>query len=91
MIRFTQLIREQEAGKAYSIILTISSICLTLSILPSDDQHNSVAVPMLFFISVLSLVNVVGPIMLWYGWKWKTKRGGGWEVAVVRVRKDPKG
>jgi phosphatidylinositol glycan class C protein len=43
--------------------------------------------PTTIFLLIVGLVNVVGPVMLWYSWIWKTRRGGGWEVAKVKLRK----
>lgn len=39
------------------------------------------------FVATLALVNVVGPVMFWWGWRWKRRLGGDWDVAVVRLRK----
>jgi len=41
----------------------------------------------LIYIVVLLLVNLGGPLMLWWGWSFKKRRDGNWDVAVVRVRK----
>lgn len=73
----------QEAGKAYSLVLTLSTILAAVSLFPST----LLAPATLIFAAALFLVNIAGPGMLWYGWRWKTRRGGGWDVAVVRVRK----
>jgi phosphatidylinositol glycan class C protein len=41
----------------------------------------------LVFAVVLLIVNLGGPLMLWWGWSWKSRRDGNWDVAVVRLRK----
>ncbi|KAI9632299.1 phosphatidylinositol N-acetylglucosaminyltransferase-domain-containing protein [Dioszegia hungarica] len=70
----------REAGKAYSLVLTLSTILAAVSLFPST----LLAPATLIFAAALFLVNIAGPGMLWYGWRWKTRRGGGWDVAVVR-------
>lgn len=84
---------KQEAGTAFSIALTFSMIWLSASLLPPSRHPTSLGpVPLpggaaRIFFAVLLLVNVGGPIMLWWGWRWKRRLGGNWDVAVVRVRK----
>lgn len=46
------------------------------------------SVPALIFLSTLGIVNVLGPLGFWWAWRFKTRRGGGWDPAVVRVRRD---
>jgi hypothetical protein len=83
---------EQEAGKAFSILLTASMILLAISLFPRDPTKTwSPTGPTMIFFLIVGLVNVVGPFMLWYSWTWKTRRGGSWEVAKVRLRKDRPG
>jgi len=82
----------REAGKTFSLILTISMMLLSISFFPSTPQTQGItgmftSTPLLVFLTMVGLVNLVGPLMLWYGWRWKTRRGGGWEVAKVRLRK----
>lgn len=43
------------------------------------------------FLSILAVVNLGGPLMLWYAWRWKRQLGGDWDVAVVRLRRRPRG
>ncbi|ODO06239.1 phosphatidylinositol glycan, class C [Cryptococcus wingfieldii CBS 7118] len=85
----------REAGKGYSLVLTLSTATLALSLIPSaptpfpqsSPVHPALAsLPALIFLLVLFLVTMVGPAMLWYAWRWKVHRGGGWDVAKVRVR-----
>ena len=83
----------QEAGKTFSLLLTTSMILLAISLFPRDPTKTFVlhTGPTMIFLLILGLVNVVGPFMLWYSWTWKTRRGGGWEVAKVRLRKSRPG
>ncbi|TYJ53562.1 hypothetical protein B9479_005831 [Cryptococcus floricola] len=83
----------REAGRGYSLVLTLSTTTLALSLIPSaptpfpqsSPVHPAIAsLPALIFLLVLFLVNMVGPAMLWYAWRWKVHRGGGWDVAKVR-------
>ena len=79
----------RETGKGFSVVLTASMVILSLSFLPGEaTEPSSVipAAPTLIFVGVLLVVNVIGPFIFWYGWRWKTIRGGGWDVAVVRIR-----
>jgi phosphatidylinositol glycan class C protein len=78
----------QEAGKTFSLLLTTSMILLAISLFPADPSRRyTPSGPTLIFFLIVGLVNIVGPFMLWYSWTWKTRRGGGWEVAKVRLRK----
>ncbi|WVW79707.1 hypothetical protein I302_101677 [Kwoniella bestiolae CBS 10118] len=87
----------REAGKSFSLILTISMATLSISLFPSRAApsfeyriwgHQIIpTTPTLIFLISLSLVNIIGPVMLIYAWRWKTRRGGGWDVAVVKLRK----
>lgn len=83
----------QESGKVFSVILTVSTILIALSLFPASSETRSILLetPTLIFALVIALVNVLAPLLLWYAWRWKTRRGGGWDVAVVRVRKDRAG
>ena len=81
----------------FSSMLTFSMIILAISIFPVSSSQSSsypsvtssglFTMPVMVFVVLLGLVNVVGPLMLWYSWRWKTRRGGGWEVAKVRLRR----
>jgi hypothetical protein len=53
---------------------------LAISLFPPEPA------PSLIFLSLVAVTNLLGPLMLWYGWRWKTKRGGGWDVARVKIR-----
>ncbi len=83
----------REAGPAFSVALTFSMIWLSASLLPPSRHPASIGPFPLpsgtarVFFAVLLLVNVGGPLMLWWGWRWKRRLGGNWDVAVVRVRK----
>ncbi|WWC98876.1 hypothetical protein V866_005770 [Kwoniella sp. B9012] len=91
----------REAGKLLSLILTISMATLSISLFPLRDDpspshiirgHEIVpTTPTLILLISLCLVNIIGPIMLLYAWRWKTRRGGGWDVAVVKLRKGRSG
>lgn len=85
-----KLISEQESGKTFSLLLTASMVLLAVSLFPFDiDQALGwvPSTPSIVFGVIIALVNIVGPLMLWHSWTWKTRRGGGWEVAKVRLRK----
>jgi phosphatidylinositol glycan class C protein len=60
-------------------------VLLAISLFPRSDSAPSA--PIAVFFTMLGLVNIIGPFMLWYSWTWKKRRGGGWEVAKVRLRK----
>jgi phosphatidylinositol glycan class C protein len=69
-------------------------IWLSLTLFPASDWIHVERLPFpvpsgatLVFLIVLLIVNVGGPLMLWWGWSWKRRRDGNWDVAVVRVRK----
>lgn len=64
-------------------------ILLAVSLFPHNPVRASYlpSGPTMVFGLILGLANVIGPVMLWYSWTWKTRRGGGWEVAKVRLRK----
>lgn len=70
----------QESGSSFSLGLTISTLVLAISLFPPEPA------PSLIFLSLVAVTNLLGPLMLWYGWRWKTKRGGGWDVARVKIR-----
>ncbi|KAK4685446.1 phosphatidylinositol N-acetylglucosaminyltransferase subunit C, partial [Tremellales sp. Uapishka_1] len=72
----------RESGKVFSLLLTLSLIVLALSLFPTAHPA-----PTLIFLCLILLTNVIGPLVFWYGWRWKTLRGGDWEVAVVKIRK----
>ncbi|BEI80188.1 hypothetical protein CcaverHIS002_0107170 [Cutaneotrichosporon cavernicola] len=81
-----------EAGPVFSVALTFSMIWLSSSLLP-PPRHAAFLGPIPLpsgatrvFFAVLLLVNVGGPLMFWWGWRWKRRLGGNWDVAVVRVR-----
>ncbi|WVQ83541.1 hypothetical protein IAT38_005682 [Cryptococcus sp. DSM 104549] len=85
----------REAGKVFSFILTLSTSLLAVSLFPPPPPpspqspspiFSALSTPTIIFLSAILLANVVGPAMLWYAWGWKTRRGGGWDVPVVRVR-----
>jgi phosphatidylinositol glycan class C protein len=91
-IQHTSKLTEQEAGKTFSLLLTTSMILLAISLFPRDPATSYVPTgPTMIFFLIVGLVNIVGPVMLWYSWTWKTRRGGGWEVAKVRLRKNKPG
>jgi phosphatidylinositol glycan class C protein len=72
----------------------MSMIILSASLFPQSNSSSPVAllsIPLIVLIVVISLVNLVGPSILWYGWRWKTRRGGGWEVAKIRIRRGKEG
>ncbi|WWC68949.1 uncharacterized protein I206_102885 [Kwoniella pini CBS 10737] len=87
----------REAGRSFSLILTISMAILSISLFPEKsftDPSYTIwnidifsSTPTVIFLIALSLANFVGPFMLLYAWRWKTRRGGGWDVAVVKLRK----
>ncbi|WVR04078.1 hypothetical protein IAU60_001077 [Kwoniella sp. DSM 27419] len=94
----------REAGKVFSLLLTTSTALLAISLFPhGHDWHIQVgqlntrfnlvlpSTPTIVLVSALLVTNALGPAMLIYAWRWKTRRGGGWDVAVVRVRKGPRG
>ncbi|GFZ42882.1 hypothetical protein JCM24511_00600 [Saitozyma sp. JCM 24511] len=70
----------RESGSSFSLGLTISTLVLAISLFPPEPA------PSLIFLSLVAVTNLLGPLMLWYGWRWKTKRGGGWDVARVKIR-----
>ena len=72
----------RESGKPFSLALTVSVVLLALSFLPLDP-----AGPMWIFAGVLGLVNGVGPLGLWWAWRWKTHRKGRWDAAQVTVKR----
>ncbi|KIR26050.1 phosphatidylinositol glycan, class C [Cryptococcus deuterogattii LA55] len=85
----------REAGRGFSFVLTLSTTTLALSLFPARPSTFSgiylrylPSVPTLVFLLILFLVNFIGPAMLWYAWRWKIRRGGGWDVATVRVRQN---
>lgn len=61
----------------YSICLTISTAVVAMACLPSIG-----------LLLALTMSNLGGPAMLWYAWRFKVRRGGRWDVAVVRVVKE---
>ncbi|WWC59939.1 uncharacterized protein I303_102502 [Kwoniella dejecticola CBS 10117] len=87
----------REAGKSFSLLLTFSMAMLSISLFPhkigSTPSYKMRGIdviptaPTVIFLVALTLANVVGPLMLLYAWRWKTRRGGGWDVAVVKLRK----
>ncbi|KAK8861313.1 hypothetical protein IAR55_002132 [Kwoniella newhampshirensis] len=80
----------RESGKRFSLVLTLSTTLLAVSLFPhpvSPESRPIPSTPTVVLFAALCLVNVVGPMMLWYAWRWKTRRRGGWDVAVVRVKK----
>jgi phosphatidylinositol glycan class C protein len=83
----------REAGTVFSIALTGSMTVLALSFFPStpagSDASASSAIggPRAVFLAVIVLVNVVGPLGLWFAWRWKMTRAGGWDAAKVTLRK----
>lgn len=83
----------REAGTVFSIALTGSMTVLALSFFPStpagSDASASSAIggPRAVFLAVTVLVNVVGPLGLWFAWRWKMTRAGGWDAAKVTLRK----
>ena len=79
---YLPLRRPQESGKGFSLTLTLSTILFALSLLPRHSPG-----PSLIFLGVVGMVNLLGPTMLWWAWRWKTRRGGGWDVAVVKLRR----
>ncbi|WWD16784.1 hypothetical protein CI109_101216 [Kwoniella shandongensis] len=88
----------RESGKRFSLILTISTTLLAISLFPPTAEPiisictwPMPTTPTVVFLVALFLSNLVGPTMLWYAWRWKTRRRGGWDVAVVRVRKGGRG
>ncbi|AFR99001.1 phosphatidylinositol glycan, class C [Cryptococcus neoformans C23] len=83
----------RETGRAFSFLLTLSTTILALSLFPATPSPFSsvflghrLSTPTIVFLSILFLVNFIGPAMLWYAWRWKIRRGGGWDVATVRIR-----
>ncbi|EJT47038.1 hypothetical protein A1Q1_04281 [Trichosporon asahii var. asahii CBS 2479] len=66
----------RESGKRFSIALTSSMIWLGCSMLPSFAT-------IVTFLAILAVVNLGGPLMLWYAWRWKRQLGGDWDVAVM--------
>lgn len=85
----------QEAGRGFSFVLTLSTMTLALSLFPASPSIFSgiylgylPSTPILMFLLILFLVNFIGPAMLWYAWRWKIRRGGGWDVATIRVRQN---
>ncbi|ORX36416.1 phosphatidylinositol N-acetylglucosaminyltransferase subunit C [Kockovaella imperatae] len=82
----------REAGQGFSILLTASTVLLAFSILPHDPSESLLfTAPSLIFLCTLLVVNIIGPLVFWWGWRWKTIRGGGWDVAVVRIRQATSG
>ncbi|ORY25254.1 phosphatidylinositol N-acetylglucosaminyltransferase subunit C [Naematelia encephala] len=90
----------RESGRIFSLALTSSMIILAISLFPRissnppspSDPTPWISIPTpsgptLIFLVAVILVNGIGPGMLWYGWRWKMRRGGGWDVAVVRLRR----
>ncbi|WOO78894.1 Phosphatidylinositol N-acetylglucosaminyltransferase GPI2 subunit [Vanrija pseudolonga] len=77
----------REAGRPFSIALTVSMIWLAISLFPPCSPDDFPGRPTLIFLFVLFLVNVVGPFMLWSGWRWKRRLGGNWDPAVVKLRR----
>ncbi|RSH84512.1 uncharacterized protein EHS24_006034 [Apiotrichum porosum] len=86
----------RESGRSFSAALTISMAWLSITLLPPSNKPHlklgplSIARPSgatLVFLGVLLLVNVGGPLMLWWGWRWKRRLDGSWDQAVIRVRK----
>ena len=55
---------------------------LAISLFPTDPFG-----PTLVFLSIVALVNILGPAMLQFAWRWKTHRGGVWDVAVVKLNR----
>ncbi|WRT65421.1 uncharacterized protein IL334_002364 [Kwoniella shivajii] len=87
----------RESGKAFSLVLTTSMATLAISLFPPGPSPTSPiftlkgidvipTTPTIIFLISLSLVNIIGPLMLIYAWRWKTRRGGGWDIAVVKLR-----
>jgi phosphatidylinositol glycan class C protein len=63
-------------------------VILAVSLFPVDStQVYMPSTSLIVCAIVIALVNLVGPWMLWFSWTWKTRRGGGWEVAKVKLRK----
>lgn len=81
------MLTRQEAGRPFSIALTVSMIWLAISLFPPCSPDDFPGRPTLIFLFVLFLVNVVGPFMLWSGWRWKRRLGGNWDPAVVKLRR----
>lgn len=36
---------------------------------------------------IVMATSLLGPILLWGGWRWKTRMGGEWNAAVVKLRR----
>ena len=70
----------KESGKTFSLLLTSSMLLLSTCLFPTTS-------PKLILLFLIVLVNILGPITLHFAWRWKTHRGGGWDPAVVRVKK----
>ncbi|WWC87546.1 uncharacterized protein L201_002436 [Kwoniella dendrophila CBS 6074] len=91
----------REAGQSFSFLLTLSMATLAISLFPlRNDSSPDLSLadiqlvpttPTLIFLLSLVLANVIGPLMLIHAWRWKTRRGGGWDVAVVKLRKGRNG
>ena len=84
----------REAGTVFSVALTGSMTVLALSFFPPAREGFGRAAaasiidgPKAVFLVVIVLVNVVGPLGLWFAWRWKMTRGGGWDAAKVTLRK----
>ena len=88
----------REAGTVFSVALTGSMTVLALSFFPPARERFGRAAaateaapiidgPKAVFLVVIVLVNVVGPLGLWFAWRWKMTRGGGWDAAKVTLRK----
>ncbi|WVO17931.1 hypothetical protein L204_105629 [Cryptococcus depauperatus] len=81
----------REAGKGFSFVMSVSSVVLAISLFPPavPAHQHAPDIPTLIFLFIIILVNIVGPAMLWYAWRWKVRRGGRWDVAKVRIRGRP--
>ncbi|EIW69155.1 hypothetical protein TREMEDRAFT_16788, partial [Tremella mesenterica DSM 1558] len=78
----------RESGQRFSLLLTISTLLVSISFFPTlSPASQLLSPPTLILLGLVALINFVGPAMLCWGWRWKTVRGGGWEPAVVNLRK----
>lgn len=69
--------------------MTVSMSVFTFALLPKVGAHAIARcnLAQVLFIAALIISSLVGPLIFWRGWRWKTRRGGGWDAAVVRVKR----
>lgn len=78
--------------KRWATLIVSSSIFVysRFSLDKADWASMSLSAPVQVIPSLIIMVtSLLGPCILWRGWRWKTKVGGEWKAAVVKLRRRP--